>query len=736
MPTIKDIAKEAGVSQGTVSNVLNGKGNVSVEKIHLVQSAAEKLGYKLNAKAKSLRQGHDRTIAVLLPNIEHHKYAVMYEVFQREFADADYQVQFHSTNFLESTELSMLSAAVNSRVSAIITCSCLPDPASRYREEAPDIPLVILQSPARNCNDTMFAGFDWEQAGYDMAQYTKNHGAKKIGVFLNDPALADTSLFLRGIHSVYAKSSNSLRVIACPNHQIEQQAFEFFDPDIPYDFMICEDNRREAAVRAAHAFAGEKKLPQFLTITPRQAVTDPIHAVYELDFKRLAHQIVKHLLARLESETPLPPAMCLKNYGFRSFVFPQITQTEATLRMLTIASPSTTALSRLLPHLKKSTGIRLELVVLPSLRDVYDVIQSNYLEQYDLIRMDVAWMDELARRLFLPLSSVPFDWDSLFSTIIPHLGSDYSCIDGERYCLPYDPSTQLLFYRRDLFTDPTFKRMFYEANHRELTVPASFSEYNEVARFFTQSENPASPTQYGTTVAIGNVVVSPSEFMPRLFEEGGSILDQNGRITMNTPEALKALENYRNTFRYSDRAVHDVWKNVLEGFADGSAAMTMVFINYASHILNLKHSSIAGKLGFAPVPGGKPLQGGGVIGITRSCKAPEAACAFFSWLYSDLVAPVFTMLGGLSPCRCAYNNRDIKEKYPWLSAAYTSFHIAQHRGSSRLYSNFSELQLENILASHVRKAVLGICSAEEALAAAQAECDRYFIVRDDLTIPD
>ena len=36
MATIKDIAKKAGVAQGTVSNVLNGKGNVSSDKIRRV----------------------------------------------------------------------------------------------------------------------------------------------------------------------------------------------------------------------------------------------------------------------------------------------------------------------------------------------------------------------------------------------------------------------------------------------------------------------------------------------------------------------------------------------------------------------------------------------------------------------------------------------------------------------------------------------------------------------------
>ena len=39
MPTINDIAKEAGVSHGTVSNVLNKTGKVSIEKIQLVENA-------------------------------------------------------------------------------------------------------------------------------------------------------------------------------------------------------------------------------------------------------------------------------------------------------------------------------------------------------------------------------------------------------------------------------------------------------------------------------------------------------------------------------------------------------------------------------------------------------------------------------------------------------------------------------------------------------------------------
>ena len=60
--TIKDIAKYAGVSHGTVSNVLNHKGNVSTEKILLVEQAAKALGYQMNSQASGLRSGKSKNI--------------------------------------------------------------------------------------------------------------------------------------------------------------------------------------------------------------------------------------------------------------------------------------------------------------------------------------------------------------------------------------------------------------------------------------------------------------------------------------------------------------------------------------------------------------------------------------------------------------------------------------------------------------------------------------------------
>ncbi len=112
-------------------------------------------------------------------------------------------------------------------------------------------------------------------------------------------------------------------------------------------------------------------------------------------------------------------------------------------------------------------------------------------------------------------------------------------------------------------------------------------------------------------------MVSPSEYLPHLFRLGGSLFDDSGRMCLVTPSAATALENYIDSYNYSDKTVYQWWKGALEGFANGSAAMTVVFMNYASDIVNSQNASIAGKIGYATVPGNKPLLGGGVVGITR-----------------------------------------------------------------------------------------------------------------------
>jgi LacI family transcriptional regulator len=64
-PTVKDVAQLAGVSPGTVSKVLNGRGQLRDETRTRVQDAADKLGFQPNHLARSLIEGRTYTVGVL-----------------------------------------------------------------------------------------------------------------------------------------------------------------------------------------------------------------------------------------------------------------------------------------------------------------------------------------------------------------------------------------------------------------------------------------------------------------------------------------------------------------------------------------------------------------------------------------------------------------------------------------------------------------------------------------------
>ena len=72
----------AGVSHGTVTNVLNGNGNVRAEKIRAVMDAADKLGYTVNLRARGLREGRSHTLAAVVPNLQDRAYADFVTSFQ------------------------------------------------------------------------------------------------------------------------------------------------------------------------------------------------------------------------------------------------------------------------------------------------------------------------------------------------------------------------------------------------------------------------------------------------------------------------------------------------------------------------------------------------------------------------------------------------------------------------------------------------------------------------------
>ncbi|MBI3166915.1 MAG: LacI family DNA-binding transcriptional regulator, partial [Chloroflexi bacterium] len=91
-PTIRDVARQAGVSHQTVSRVINGSEEVLPETRALVEAAIEQLGYRPSAIARSMARGSTHTLAIISPNLTDYTFASIMEGAETEARKNNYFV--------------------------------------------------------------------------------------------------------------------------------------------------------------------------------------------------------------------------------------------------------------------------------------------------------------------------------------------------------------------------------------------------------------------------------------------------------------------------------------------------------------------------------------------------------------------------------------------------------------------------------------------------------------------
>ena len=91
--TMKDIAKQLGVSTVTVSKALSGKEGVSRDVRELIKKTADEMGYRYNTLGKSMREGKSYNIGILTAEHFMHEsafYSKIYQALIKEMMRFDY----------------------------------------------------------------------------------------------------------------------------------------------------------------------------------------------------------------------------------------------------------------------------------------------------------------------------------------------------------------------------------------------------------------------------------------------------------------------------------------------------------------------------------------------------------------------------------------------------------------------------------------------------------------------
>lgn len=192
--TIKELAKKCNVSPSTISNILNGRSNVSEETRNQILKVIKDTGYRPNYFASSMRKKETDIIGVVTEDLGQFTTVSIVESLTAACEKKGYRTilmnmrtydrwqdtWYDDTKIVEDVLYKILSELESIRVRGIVYVAG-HDREIRYFPKNYSIPTVIAYATSL---DSRFPSIlpDDEKGGYDMTAYLLSMGHRKIGV--------------------------------------------------------------------------------------------------------------------------------------------------------------------------------------------------------------------------------------------------------------------------------------------------------------------------------------------------------------------------------------------------------------------------------------------------------------------------------------------------------------------------------------------------------------------------
>jgi LacI family transcriptional regulator len=185
--TIADVAREAGVSQQTVSRALNNKGEISAGTRQHVLEIVGRLDYRPSTLARGLATRHTTTIGLVVPDIANPFFSELARGAEDAAQAASHSIVFCNTVEDPERELSILRTLEDQRVDGVVLCSSrLPREglllaASRH-------PALVLVNRAAPGSGLRSVAVDDEAGAVAAVRHLVRSGRRAIGFLAGPPA--------------------------------------------------------------------------------------------------------------------------------------------------------------------------------------------------------------------------------------------------------------------------------------------------------------------------------------------------------------------------------------------------------------------------------------------------------------------------------------------------------------------------------------------------------------------
>lgn len=188
--TIKEIAKLAGVSQGTISKVINGTGSLSANTINKVKKVIEETGYQPSFSAKSLATKKSNLIGLIYAGdthsqIQHPFFNEVVKAFQDAIGQLGYDIMMFSKNQFINKGQDYLSRCTHYQVDGCLIISGDKIEEATYKLDKSDIPCVGIDIELMGVSSS-YVMTDNRKVSAGVVEYFHSHHLKNVA-FIGGP---------------------------------------------------------------------------------------------------------------------------------------------------------------------------------------------------------------------------------------------------------------------------------------------------------------------------------------------------------------------------------------------------------------------------------------------------------------------------------------------------------------------------------------------------------------------
>ncbi|MFF3948092.1 ABC transporter substrate-binding protein [Streptomyces sp. NPDC001902] len=331
-------------------------------------------------------------------------------------------------------------------------------------------------------------------------------------------------------------------------------------------------------------------------------------------------------------------------------------------------------------------------------------------DAYSVLGLDVTWTAEFAANRWIDqLPAKDFPLDGLLPSAV-----DTAKYRGKVYAAPYQSNGGMLFYRTDLL-----KKVKAEA-------PTTWVEMAAVCKKVLHLPEASKMRCYaGQFDKYEGLTVNFSEAVQ---SAGGELFDDNGKPTVDTPEAKAGLRWLVDSFKdgtIPKEALTYQEENGREAFQAGK----LIFLRQWPYVWNLANetdgsSKVAGKFDVAPLPGmngpGSSTLGG--LNLAVSAFAPHKASArdFITFLTGEEAQRSNLLKAAVAPTRAnLYSQADLQKKFPYLATLGKSIESARPRPKAVRYGDVTAA-----IQNAIYPVVSGKASPDTALTDLQQQLEK------------